>query len=185
MDQVIESVTNTENVDDSSDTVYTENSDYCQQLQKKPKIYPCPRCFKLFAQLPSANKHCLAAKTAKKCVCPNCNKTMWKKNIKKHQQSCDTNKIRPSKATIKCSLCEKAMSSRQRLSSHMENIHGVSTEDGRSGSVIKCHKCDFSHVKLSVVKVHLSKAHPSGVKLYCKECNHFCYSDSGLSKHIF
>ena len=49
--------------------------------------------------------------------------------------------------------------------------------------VMKCLVCSFTHVKWSVVKVHISKVHTQGIKLNCDLCEFSCRSKSGMWKH--
>ena len=187
IDLLIENVFHTDNLIISSDNNSTQNSDELQQVRKRPKLYPCPRCSKLFAQFPSAKKHCLTPKTDKKCICPDCNKSMWKKNLKQHKKSCSsTRKPRPAKSAIKCLTCETTFSSKQRLTSHIVKIHDIELglQQSDTTASVKCPKCDFTHIKRSVVKGHIIKAHLNGVKFNCKYCDHSCVSLSGLRKHI-
>ena len=151
---------------------------------KKPKIYPCPKCEKMFAQFPSAQKHC-HDKTVKKSTCLQCGMSIMSKNMKRHKGLCEAGKsVRP-KSSIKCSTCDKVLSSRQRLESHMEKVHKLVQEEHVTPSLklSRCTKCDFSHNKVSVVKVHMSKFHPTGIRIQCEKCNFQCYSGSGMNKH--
>ena len=107
------------------------------------------------------------------------------KNMKRHKGLCEAGKsVRP-KVSIKCSTCDKVLSSRQRLASHMEKVHKLVQEEHVTPSLklSRCTKCDFSHKKVSVVKVHMSKFHPTGIRIQCEKCTFQCYSDSGMNKH--
>ena len=67
----------------------TSSSQNFKHNERRPKVYPCPRCNKLFAQLSSANKHCSRTRAVKSCVCEKCNITLLKKNLKNHMKSCN------------------------------------------------------------------------------------------------
>ena len=115
-----------------------------------------------------------------------CKKSILKKNMKRHKALCGGPvKSCRSKTINKCTSCDKILSSKQRLVSHREKVHNqVSNEEANLElQSVKCTKCDFSHRKHSVLKVHMSKVHPSGDTFPCVKCNFVCYSDSGLSKH--
>ena len=105
--------------------------------------------------------------------------------MKTHLKSCIVPKQSPpSKPVNKCSICEKVLSSKQRLISHNEKVHNIMMETNETSTVIKCSKCNFSHNNPKVVKMHNTKVHACGEKLFCERCDFFCYSPSGLRKHI-
>ena len=158
------------------------------KAQKKPKLYSCPKCKKLFAQFPSAKKHCEGERANKSFICSNCNKAIDKKNWRRHVRDCGKPKkqrLTINNPVFKCQNCNKVLSSKQRLSSHMVKVHDVDL--GESLPVVaelsQCDKCDFSHRSKNVVRGHMTKVHPSGEMISCKECEYQCRSDSGLKKH--
>ena len=155
-----------------------------KSVTKRPQIFPCPSCRKMFAQFQSAANHCKAKHEAISILCPKCNKTVKeKRNLKMHVDSCKGLKSKDSKLIIKCDGCEKILSSEQRLRSHMASMHGIVEQRSQHYQILKCPKCTFSHTMLSVMKMHLSKYHLSGVKVNCQKCDYVCYSKSGLRKH--
>ena len=152
---------------------------------KKPKIFPCETCGKLFAQFKTATKHCKVVHEAKSVACPNCGKNVpEKRNLKRHMSSCTTPKSPKKVETNECPGCGKLFSSKQRLQTHLASKHGVDQEVSAATQVMKCPVCSFTHVKWNVVKVHISKAHTQGMKLNCDLCEFSCGSKSGMWKHV-
>ena len=157
-----------------------------ESQKKKPKIYPCPKCKLLFAQYPSAIKHCAGERAIKSSACVNCNKMVSKINMKRHLLSCVKRKEKSSQEpTFKCPECSKSLSSRQRLTSHLSTVHHLEIGDNLSvvSGLVKCDKCEFSHISQNVVRGHMTRAHPTGIVFSCKKCEHQVYSLSGLNKH--
>jgi transcription initiation factor IIE alpha subunit len=151
----------------------------------RPKIFPCPACGKLFSQFPSASKHCKVEHVTLSTNCPKCGKTIQdKKNIKRHMKTCTGAMSTQKKQSNKCDGCGKTFSSKQRLDYHMVSKHGAEKLETTETQFMKCPECTFSHPKLSVVKVHISKIHTLDVKLNCAMCDYSCHSKSGMWKHI-
>ena len=144
----------------------------------KPKIFPCPECGLMFAQRSSALKH-HRLKREKIVKCSMCDKTMDKKNLRRHMQIHQVEK-RP--VEYKCVECDRKYSSRQNLVSHMTMKHS-DIERLIGLNKYKCTLCSFAHSKASVVKGHTSKVHGAGTSVNCDECDYRGYSKSGLYKH--
>ena len=63
---------------------------------------------------------------------------------------------------------------------HVKRKHGVVTKEG---VLLKCRKCDFSHISESTVKAHFTKRHFEGAQFECVECEAKFNSKRGLQKH--
>ena len=107
-----------------------------------------------------------------------------KRNLKRHLGSCKGIKVSGGDHTIKCDGCDKLLSSKQRLRSHMASQHGVVGQNIQESRILKCPECTFSHPSVSVLKMHISKYLMPGVKVNCQQCDYVCYSKSGMRKHI-
>ena len=90
-DLIVESIdTSNANLESNSGSSQSIN-----RVQYRSKVYPCPRCQKLFAQFTSAKKHCSVVKASKSSVCANCYKSLLTKNMKTHLKSCIVPKQSP------------------------------------------------------------------------------------------
>ena len=156
--------------------------------RSRPKVFPCPTCGKLFSQFPSARKHCVRKQGTFSVTCHVCGKVVKeKKNMKRHLE---IHKRKPSSVSVQskevrtCEGCGKVFTTRQRLDYHMVSKHGVhQSSRPETTHVYECQHCSFSHVKQSVLKTHISKAHSKCDKVNCDQCDYFCFSKSGLFKH--
>ena len=137
-----------------------------EESQPQVKEHICEVCHKMFKNLSTFQVHCkehekgedLGSKDLyRKCPKDPCER----KNRKKDKFQCDQ--------------CSKVLSRSFNISRHMREVHAVK----KSFTCVQCNK-SFSS------KRHLqehSGIH-KGEKIYkCRECNHLCYTASGLRTH--
>ena len=156
----------------------------------KPKVYPCPDCGKLYAQLLSATNHCKVKQGSLTSMCPQCGIEIRKKNMQRHakihnetEKEADNHSLK--KPSTKCDGCGNHFSSIQKLNNHMKLKHGVQKPEPVKTNLVNCTECGFSHVKESIVKAHFSKVHEiHNDKLKCDICKYTCVSRSSMWKHM-
>ena len=116
---------NFSNVDKNDDNSYDGVVDVNSKVggKVKPKLFPCPSCGKMFAQYPSAVKHCSVKKDAKNSICPVCGKVI--KDLRNMKRHIETHKVVKCKGSNVCVGCKQIFSTKQKLDDHMMRKHGV------------------------------------------------------------
>ena len=146
---------------------------------KRPKIFPCPRCNKKFAQYTSSVKHCLS-QVSKEATCSKCYKKMDKRNLKRHMK---VHENVQANVLVVCDTCNITFSSKQKLECHLVTKHRISKPVSVETNRFECTECDFVHSKESVVKRHMTNVHSNNVRIHCDKCEYSCVSKSALYKH--
>ena len=149
--------------------------------ERKPKIYPCPKCGKFYAQFKSRKSHvkkCNGSKTTKYFICEQCKKSLSSKNsLARHMNIFHS--ILPKE--FSCSLCDSIFPTNRLLKAHDLVKHRTDktifyrcTVDG----------CEFKHNREAILKTHITKTHTDVQKFKCTICSFQCKSESGLMKHF-
>ena len=159
------------------------NAQVKQGNSTKPKQFKCEKCFKLFSQLASAQKHC--RNKDKSGTCHICEfKVSDRKNLKRHISNCHGKEKseKTAKETPRCEECSINFAMKHKHREHMKNKHGIIDWEG--GETVKCSECDFENKSESRVKAHFTLHHSDTLKLFsCESCDLVFRSKDGLNKH--
>ena len=149
--------------------------------RQKARIFPCATCKTMFAQFASAAKHCKQEKL-KKTNCPDCNKMIDKKNLSRHRKTHNVSKMLK---FYECDECNLTVSSKQKLDNHKLVKHNGNRFVSLTpqNSQFTCTLCDFKHLKMNVVKRHMTVKHSTSKILNCSLCPFICHSRAGLYRH--